>query len=494
MSDLADLTLREYAAGHRRGDWTSEEVTRAVLARIGRVEDRVHAYVRVDGEAAIDAARRADRDAPPPERRPPLWGAPLALKDNLCTRGVPTTCSSRMLEGFRPPYDAAVVERLAAAGAVVVGKTNLDEFAMGSSTENSAFGATRNPWDLGAIPGGSSGGSAAAVAAGECLAALGSDTGGSIRQPAACCGVAGMKPTYGLVSRYGLVAFASSLDQIGPLARSVGDCAVLLEAIAGHDPRDSTSAPRAAPPYASLLAGGARGLRVGVVPEFAAGEGLDPEVDRAVREAVRVLAGLGASVREVALPHARYAVAVYYILATAEASSNLARYDGVRYGHRAAGGGDLIEMYRRTRGEGFGPEVRRRIMLGTYALSSGYYDAYYRKAQQVRTLVCEDFRRAFAEVDLIACPTAPTPAFRIGEKAGDPLQMYLSDVFTIPVNLAGVPGLSLPCGRTAAGLPVGLQLIGPAFGEEALLRAGHAYEEATAWHRDRPPIVTEGAP
>jgi aspartyl-tRNA(Asn)/glutamyl-tRNA(Gln) amidotransferase subunit A len=487
---LADLSLREFAAGHRRGDWTSEEATRAVLERIARVEGRVHAFVRVDPEGALEAARRADREAPPPGERPPLWGAPVAIKDNMCTRGVPTTCSSRILEGFIPPYDAAVVERLRAAGAVVVGKTNLDEFAMGSSTENSAFGPTRNPWDTGTIPGGSSGGSAAAVAAGECLGALGSDTGGSIRQPAACCGVTGLKPTYGLVSRYGLVAFASSLDQIGPMARSVEDCAILLDAIAGHDPRDSTSSPAPVPRYAASLEGGVRGLRVGVVREFSGG-GTDPEVEGAVRAALAALSALGAEVREVSLPRAKYAVAAYYILATAEASSNLARYDGVKYGRRAAGARDLADQYRRTRREGFGPEVRRRIMLGTYALSSGYYDAYYRKAQQVRTLIREDFRRAFAAVDVVASPTAPTAAFRIGEKADDPLQMYLSDVFTIPVNLAGVPGLALPCGHTAAGLPIGLQLVGPAFGEETLLRAGHAYQLATAHHLKRPPLLTE---
>jgi aspartyl-tRNA(Asn)/glutamyl-tRNA(Gln) amidotransferase subunit A len=487
MSALAELTLRQFADGRRRGDFTSEEVTRALLERIARVEPAVHAYLRVDADAALDAARRADREAP--AGAPALWGAPLALKDNLCTRGVPTTCASKILAGFVPPYDATVVARLRAAGAVFLGKTNLDEFAMGSSTENSAFGATRNPWDTATIPGGSSGGSAAAVAAGECLAALGSDTGGSIRQPAACCGVVGLKPTYGLVSRYGLVAFASSLDQIGPMARTVEDAALLLEAIAGHDPRDSTSVPAPVPPYASLLGDGRLdGLRVGVVREFFAA-GLDAEVERAVRGAVRALEERGARVTEVSLPHGRHSVAVYYILATAEASSNLARYDGVKYGRRAAGARDLIEQYRRSRAEGFGPEVRRRIMLGTYALSSGYYDAYYRKAQQVRTLILGDFTAAFGQVDLLAGPTAPTAAFRIGEKSDDPLQMYLSDIFTISVNLAGVPGLALPCGFTASGLPIGLQLIGPAFGEQTLLRAGHAYQLATDWHTRRPALA-----
>ncbi len=488
MTDLADLTLRQFADGYRRGDFTSEDVTRAVLERIVRVEPSVHAYLRVDADAALAAARRADREGPSPGASSALYGAPIALKDNLCTRGVTTTCASRILENFVPPYDATVVERLRASGAVFLGKTNLDEFAMGSSTENSAYGATRNPWDPTTIPGGSSGGSAAAVAAGECLAALGSDTGGSIRQPAACCGIAGLKPTYGRVSRYGLMAFASSLDQIGPMARTVEDCAILLEAIAGHDPRDSTSVPDPVPPYAALLGDGRLdGLTIGLVREFF-GPGLDVEVEHSIREAVRTLEGRGARVKEVSLPHGKYSVAVYYILATAEASSNLARYDGVKYGHRAAGARDLIDQYRRTRTEGFGPEVRRRIMLGTYALSSGYYDAYYRKAQQVRTLILNDFTAAFREVDILAGPTSPTAAFRIGEKSDDPLQMYLSDIFTISVNLAGVPGLSLPCGFTAAGLPIGLQLIGPAFGEETLLRAGHAYQLATDWHTRRPKV------
>jgi aspartyl-tRNA(Asn)/glutamyl-tRNA(Gln) amidotransferase subunit A len=492
MTDLADLTLRAFADGRRRGDFTAEEVTRAVLARIERVEPTLHAYLRVEADAALAAARRADRELPPPGASSALWGAPIALKDNLCTRGVVPTCASRILEHFVPPYDATVVGRLRAAGAVFLGKTNLDEFAMGSSTENSAFGATRNPWDPATIPGGSSGGSAAAVAAGTCLAALGSDTGGSIRQPAACCGVVGLKPTYGRVSRYGLMAFASSLDQIGPMARTVEDCAILLEAIAGHDPRDSTSIAGPVPPYAAALGDGRlEGLTVGLVREFFAA-GLDADVEAAVREAVRVLEERGARVREVSLPHGRYSVAVYYILATAEASSNLARYDGVKYGLRAEGARDLIDQYRRTRSAGFGPEVRRRIMLGTYALSSGYYDAYYRKAQQVRTLILKDFTAAFGEVDLLAGPTAPTAAFRIGEKSEDPLQMYLSDIFTISVNLAGVPGLSLPCGFTAAGLPIGLQLIGPAFGEQTLLRAGHAYQLATDWHLRQPPIVRSG--
>ncbi len=484
--DLTNLTLVAFAEGYRRGEWSSEEVTAAVLERIGKVEPTVNAYVTVDAEGALAAAREADRNAPDPEERPILWGAPLALKDNLCTRDLPTTCSSRILENFRPPYDATVVLRLRDSGAVILGKTNMDEFAMGSSTENSAFKTTRNPWDTGMIPGGSSGGSAAAVAAGECLAALGSDTGGSIRQPAACCGVTALKPTYGLVSRYGLVAFASSLDQIGPLAGTVEDCAVLLEAVAGNDHRDSTSAPVEVPGYHALLAGGVEGMKFGILREHL-GEGVDPAVRESVERAVKTLTSLGAEGREISLPHSKYAVAAYYILATAEASSNLARYDGVRYGYRADGAGDLSEHYLRTRREGFGAEVKRRIMLGTYVLSSGYYDAYYRKAQQVRTLIGRDFTEAFDGVEFLVGPTAPTAAFPIGEKADDPLQMYLSDVFTISVNLAGLPALALPCGFTPKGLPLGLQLIAAPFREETILRAGHAFQGATDYHLRRPP-------
>jgi len=485
---LADLTIAEFAAGCGRGEWSSEEVTAAVLERIAQVEGRVGAFVRVDAEKALEAAREADVNAPPPGERPPLWGAPIALKDNLCTRGVPTTCSSKILEGFRPPYSATAVTRLEDAGAVIVGKTNLDEFAMGSSTENSAFGATRNPWNAGRIPGGSSGGSAAAVAAGECLGALGSDTGGSIRQPAACCGVTGLKPTYGRVSRYGLVAFASSLDQIGPLARSVEDCAILLGAISGADRQDSTSAPVDVPDYGGLLRDDLRGMRFGVISGHL-GEGVDPAVREAVEEAIGVLRSLGAEGREISLPHSRHAVATYYILATAEASSNLARYDGVRYGFRAADAADLSEHYRKTRREGFGAEVKRRIMLGTYVLSSGYYDAYYRKAQQVRTLIASDFTSAFEDVDFLVGPTMPTPPFAIGEKIEDPLQMYLSDVFTIATNLAGIPALSLPCGLSEEGLPLGLQLTAGPFREELILRAGHAYQQATDFHLRRPPLT-----
>jgi aspartyl-tRNA(Asn)/glutamyl-tRNA(Gln) amidotransferase subunit A len=472
-------TVAEARRRFLAGEATAEAMAEACFRRIAHLDGEINAFLTLDRENALARARELDRGRGSLDpARHPLAGVPLAVKDNLCTRGLRTTCASRILEGFVPPYDAHVVELLRRAGAVILGKTNLDEFAMGSSTENSAFGPTRNPWDTARIPGGSSGGSAAAVAAGLCAASLGSDTGGSIRQPAACCGVVGLKPTYGRVSRYGLVAFASSLDQIGPFSRTVEDAAILLKAIAGHDRRDSTSAPLPVPDYRAALGAGPGGLRIGLPAEYFQ-EGISPEVERAVREAIGVLRDLGASVEEISLPHTGYAVATYYLLATAEASSNLARYDGVRYGHRAAGTGDLAAMYRETRREGFGAEVKRRIMLGTYALSAGYYDAYYRKAQKVRTLIRQDFDRAFARVDLVVAPTAPTTAFRLGEKTGDPLQMYLSDIYTIPVNLAGLPAVSIPCGF-AAGLPVGLQVLGPPFGEERVLAVAHHLERALA--------------
>jgi aspartyl-tRNA(Asn)/glutamyl-tRNA(Gln) amidotransferase subunit A len=419
---------------------------------------------------------------------------PLAIKDVLVMEGAPTTCGSRILENFRPPYTAEAVERLLRAGSVVLGKTNTDEFAMGSSTENSAYCTTRNPWDTARVPGGSSGGSAAAVAARLAFGALGTDTGGSVRQPASFCGVAGIKPTYGRVSRYGLVAFASSLDQVGTFGRTVRDAALLLEAIAGHDPKDSTSMDLAVPAYSAGLAHGPdlKGMRVGVPKEYFL-SGMQAEVEAAVRQAVRVLESLGAEAREVSLPHTEYALPVYYLIAPAEASANLARYDSVKYGLRLQGAegdgaGTLGETYRRTRGAGFGAEVKRRIMLGTYALSAGYYDAYYLRAQKVRTLIKADFEAAFNDVDVIACPVAPATAFPIGERIADPLQMYLIDVFTLPANLAGIPGLSLPCGFDAAGLPIGLQLMGPAFGEEKILRAAAAYEAATDWHTRAPDL------
>jgi aspartyl-tRNA(Asn)/glutamyl-tRNA(Gln) amidotransferase subunit A len=476
-------------AAYTRGDTSPGAVVEALLARVARLDGRVGAYLTVMREEALAAAREADvryrRGAP----LGPLDGIPVALKDNLCTRGTRTTAGSRVLETFVPPYDATVVARLRARGAVLMGKTNLDEFAMGSSTEHSAYQLTRNPWDPARVPGGSSGGSAAAVAAGLAAGALGSDTGGSVRQPAAFCGVVGLKPTYGRVSRYGLIAFGSSLDQIGPFGGDVRDVALLLGAIAGHDPRDATSVEEPVADYAAGLGAGVRGLRLGVPDEYFI-DGMDPEVERAVRAAIDVLRELGATVERVSLPTTEHALAVYYIVAPAEASSNLARYDGVKYGLRAPGARDLVDMYGRTRAAGFGAEVKRRIMLGTYALSTGYYDAYYGQAQKVRTLVARDFQRAFATVDLIAAPTTPNVAFTHGEKE-DPLSMYLNDVFAVPANMAGLPGVSVPCGFSAAGLPIGLQLIGRPFDEAGVLRAAHAYEQATPWRARVPALGAE---
>ncbi|MGE0471060.1 MAG: Asp-tRNA(Asn)/Glu-tRNA(Gln) amidotransferase subunit GatA [Nitrospira sp.] len=485
---LHKLTLIELQRKFKAGEVTAAEIVRAYSLRISQVEPKVRAFVTHMQESTLLQAESLDRNLKSWRKTMPLSGMPLAIKDNICTDGVLTTCSSRMLQNFVPPYDATVIAKLRAQDYVLLGKTNLDEFAMGSSTENSAFGPSRNPWNLQCVPGGSSGGSAAAVAAEECAAALGSDTGGSIRQPAAFCGVVGLKPTYGRVSRYGLVAFASSLDQIGPITRNVSDAAFLLGAIAGHDPLDSTSIDRPVPDYLkSLQKRDLKTLRVGVPVEFFT-EGLDSEVEQAVRAAIEELRHLGAEVKEVRLPRTDAAVAVYYVIATAEASSNLARFDGVKFGFRAKETKDLLELYIKTRQEGFGPEVKRRIMLGTYVLSAGYYDAYYGKAQAVRTLVCQDFDAAFKEVDLIVTPTTPTPAFKLGEKSEDPLQMYLSDVFTISVNLAGLPAISLPCGFSKAGMPIGLQLIGRAFEEETVLRAAHAYEQSAQWHQKKPPI------
>jgi aspartyl-tRNA(Asn)/glutamyl-tRNA(Gln) amidotransferase subunit A len=465
---------------------SSRELTESVLSRIEAVEPRIKAFITLTPEAALEQARKADEEIARGRIRP-LTGIPLAVKDVISTRGVRTTCASKMLENYVPPYDATVMTRLQAEGAVIVGKTNMDEFAMGSSTENSAFHPTRNPWNPEYVPGGSSGGSAAAVAAGECLGAVGSDTGGSVRQPASFCGVVGMKPTYGRVSRYGLIAYASSLDQIGPLTRDVFDCALMMNALCGYDRKDSTSVDRAVPDFREVLGRDIRGLILGCPKEYLT-EGLDPEVERAVREAMTTFEQLGARCREISLPHTEYAVAVYYIIAMAEASSNLARYDGVKYGFRDGQGRSLMEMYQRTRSNGFGSEVLRRIMLGTYVLSAGYYEAYYRKASQVRTLILQDFQKAFAECDLILCPVAPTPAFRLGEKTADPLKMYLTDIYTISANLTGIPGLSLPCGYSGEGLPIGLQILGNHFGEETILRAAFAFEEATDHHRRRPPL------
>ncbi len=479
------LTIQQARALLRSRQASSVELTRAVLDRISQVEERVKSFVTVIPEVALRQAEEADRRLTRGEDMP-LLGIPAAIKDVISTRGVRTTCSSRMLENFVPTYDAAVMERLQSQGLVMVGKTNMDEFAMGSSTENSAFFPTHNPWDLSRVPGGSSGGSAAAVAAGEAIYSLGSDTGGSIRQPASFCGVVGMKPTYGRVSRFGLVAFASSLDQIGPFTRDVTDCAIVLGAISGYDPRDSTSVNVPVPDYTQSLIPDLKGIRIGVPKEYFV-EGMQPEVASRVREAIGRLQELGASVDwEVSLPHTPYALAVYYIIAPSEASANLSRYDGVKYGFSAEAE-NVWDAITRTRQEGFGPEVKRRIMLGTYALSSGYYDAYYLKAQKVRTLIKADFDRAFEKYDVLVTPTSPTVSFKIGEKSEDPIQMYLSDVFTIPVNIAGICGLSLPAGLVE-GLPVGLQIIGPAFGEEAILRAGYAYEQSTSWHNQWPSL------
>ena len=449
------------------------------------MEDKIKAYVTLTRDRALKQAGEAGEriiDG----RKSPLFGIPVAIKDNICTGGIRTTCSSKILENFIPPYDGTVIKKLKGRGSILVGKTNLDEFAMGSSTENSAFGHTRNPWDITRIPGGSSGGSAAAVSADMCIAALGSDTGGSIRQPAAFCGVVGLKPTYGRVSRYGLVAFASSLDQIGPITKNVKDAAILLNVISGHDPNDSTSAGISAPDFTSVIGQDIKGLKLGVPKEYFT-QGIDPEVEAAVKQAISKLESLGAIPVEISLPHTGYAVAAYYILATSEASSNLARYDGVKYGLRVEGE-DLIEMYMKTREQGFGAEVKRRIILGTYTLSSGYYDAYYKKAQQVRTLIKQDFDRAFDKVDVIVTPTTPSPAFKSGEKTDDPLQMYLADIFTISVNLAGVPGMSIPCGFTSGDLPVGLQIMGKHFDEESILKIAYAYEQATEWHKRKPEL------
>lgn len=483
---LHKLTLHELQDRFTKGDVTAQDIVRAYSLRINQVEPKIKAYVTLAKDSAMVQAEALDTQLKGWRKTVPLMGMPIAVKDNICTEGVPTTCSSRMLATFVPPYSATVVSRLRARGYLLLGKTNLDEFAMGSSTENSAFGPSRNPWNPAYVPGGSSGGSAAAVAADECAAALGSDTGGSIRQPAALCGVVGLKPTYGRVSRYGLVAFASSLDQIGPITKDVTDAAILMNAIAGHDPSDSTSANVPVPDYMKALKKqDVKKLRIGLPKEYFA-EGLHPEVDQAVRQAVAVLQELGGDIKEISLPTTGAAVAAYYLIATAEASSNLARYDGVKYGLRAKQSKDLLDMYMKTRQEGFGPEVKRRIMLGTYALSAGYYDAYYGKAQAVRTLIRRDFEAAFKDVDLMATPVTPTPAFKLGEKIQDPLEMYLSDIYTISVNLAGIPAISVPCGFSKGGLPIGLQLIGRPFEEDIVLRGAHAYEQATEWRLRKP--------
>ena len=470
----------------RAGDVTAEAITQSVLDRIGVVDSQVHAYLTVTKEQALEQAGAVDSRLKAGETLPPLAGIPVGIKDLMCTKGIPTTCASRILGGFVPPYDATVIEKLHRQHAVMMGKLNMDEFAMGSSTENSSVVTTSNPWDLKRIPGGSSGGSAAAIAAGEAICTLGSDTGGSIRQPAALCGVVGMKPTYGRVSRYGLVAFASSLDQIGPLTKDVTDCAWMLNAICGHDRMDSTSADIPVPDFTESLIQDVQDVRIGVPKEYFI-DGMEADVESRVRGAIAQLESLGATIVPISLPHTEYAVATYYIIAPAEASANLARYDGVRYGFRAGEATDLVDMYKKTRSQGFGTEVKRRIMLGTYALSSGFYDAYYLKAQKVRTLIKQDFDEAFEQVDVVMAPTAPTGAFKAGEKVDDPLQMYLSDIFTISCNLAGLPGVSIPCGLTSEILPVGLQIIGKPFDEGTILRVAYTYEQNTDHHQQLPP-------
>ena len=474
--ELRGLTIGSLQERLASGEIKAADLCRAALDRIESLRE-LNAFITVTAEGAMATAQELDRGIERGKQLPPLAGAVIAVKDNMVTRGVRTTAGSRILFNYKPPYSATVVERLQAAGALLIGKTNLDEFAMGSSTENSAYGPVKNPWDRSRVPGGSSGGSAVAVAAGMAIGALGSDTGGSVRQPASLTGVVGLKPTYGRVSRYGLIAFGSSLDQIGPLANSVEDVARILGVIAGHDPNDSTSSDAQVGDYVAALNGDVRGLRVGVPSEYY-GRGLDAEVKEKTEAAIRELEKMGAEIIEVSLPHTEYAVPVYYLIATAEASANLARYDGVRYGFRAEEAATLKEMYSRSRDQGFGAEVKRRIMLGTYALSAGYYDQYYGKAQKVRTLIERDFREAFGRCDVIATPTSPTPAFKLGEKADDPLEMYLSDIYTITANLAGVPALSLPCGLSSSGLPIGVQLIGKQFDEARLLRAAHNLEQA----------------
>src|SRR5688572_30057713 len=495
---LTDLTALQALAELRAGTVSSEELTRAYLDRIDRLDQGlVQAYVTVTPELALEQARAADARRKAGEDAP-LLGLPMALKDLVLTRGIRTTCSSKMLERFVPIEDATITRKLFGAGAVLLGKTNMDEFAMGSSTENSAFFPTRNPWgDLSRVPGGSSGGSAAAVAAKLAPFSIGSDTGGSIRQPASLCGVVGMKPTYGRVSRYGLIAFASSLDQLGPLTADVADCALITEVISGHDPLDSTSLDAPVPGYLEALTGDLRGVRLGVPKEYFVA-GMEPGVEASIQAAIETLRGLGAEIGEVSLPHSDYGLAAYYIIAPAECSANLARYDGVKYGYSAPDAETMWDGYYKTRGRGFGEEVKRRIMLGTYALSSGYYDAYYLKAQKIRTLIKQDFDRAFERYDALLAPTSPTVAFKLGAKTDDPLAMYLNDICTIPVNLAGLPGVSIPCGFGPAAdvpgreLPIGLQVIGRPLDEATVLRVAYAYEQATDWHRQRPLLVGSG--
>jgi aspartyl-tRNA(Asn)/glutamyl-tRNA(Gln) amidotransferase subunit A len=487
--ELYTLTIHQLHELLIKKEVTSREATEALYQQIQEMDGKISAYLILTRKEALQQAARVDRKIAEGKEIGDLAGIPIGLKDILCTKGIRTTCGSKILQGYVPFYDGTVVRRLKERDSVFLGKLNMDEFAMGSSTENSGFQITRNPWDLDRIPGGSSGGSAAAVAADECIAALGTDTGGSIRQPAFCCGVVGMKPTYGRVSRYGLVAFASSLDQIGPITKDVEDCAILMNAISGYDPCDSTSVNVEVPDYKHSLVRDVQGIRIGIPDEYFI-KGMDPDVERAVRETIGLFEKWGAEAQRISLPHTEYAVAVYYIICTAEASSNLARYDGVKYGLRSKGFKDLMGMYTQTRAEGFGQEVKRRIILGTYVLSAGYYEAYYRKASQVRTLMRRDFEEAFEKVDVIITPTAPTPAFRIGEKVKDPLQMYLSDIYTIPVNLAGIPAISIPCGFSHENLPIGLQIMGKHFDEGKLLRVAYTFEQNTDFHLKKPGLTT----
>ncbi len=485
--ELPFLSIGEASRLIKKKEISPEELTESVLDRITKLDGELNSYITVMGEKALESARKAGEEISSGSYRGPLHGIPLGLKDIFVMKGVPATCGSKMLENFFPPYDATVTKKLLDAGAVIVGKNNMDEFAMGSSTETSYFGPAKNPWDTARVPGGSSGGSAAATAASLCLGSVGTDTGGSIRQPASFCGVVGMKPTYGRVSRFGMIAFASSLDQAGPITKTVEDAALILNAISGHDRRDSTCVNAPVPDYTQSLKDSIKGMKIGVPREYFI-PGMDREVEEAAKKAIALVEDLGGDVIEISLPHTEYAVLTYYIIAPSEASSNLARYDGVKYGYRTADAETLRDMYFKTRAEGFGNEVKRRIMLGTYALSAGYYDAYYLKAQRVRTLIKRDFEEAFKKVDVIMAPTAPEVAFRFGEKTGDPIKMYLSDVLTIPCNIAGLPGISIPCGFSSNGLPIGIQVLGKPFDEEAVIHVAHAYEQHSKWYQKRPPI------
>lgn len=485
--ELPFLTISKASQIIRNGEISPVELTRSVLDRIEKVDIRLNSYITLLREESIKSAEKAEKQIRSGDYKGQLHGIPIGLKDIFTMKGVRTTCGSKILENFIPPYDSTVAMKIKSSGAIILGKNNMDEFAMGSSTENSYFGPTRNPWDLERVPGGSSGGSASAVSASLCFASIGTDTGGSIRQPAAFCGVVGLKPTYGRVSRFGMIAFASSLDQGGPITKMVEDAAIMLNIIAGNDPRDSTSVDMPVPDYTKCLRDELKGVRVGVPKEYFI-KGIDKEVERAVRDAINMVEDLGGSIEEISLPHTEYAVSTYYIIAPSEASSNLARYDGVKYGFRIPQAKSLIEMYKKTRAEGFGDEVKRRIMIGTFALSAGYYDAYYQKAQRVQTLIRQDFDEAFKRVDVIITPTSPEGAFKINEKKDDPLKMYLSDIFTIPCNLAGLPGISVPCGFTTGGLPIGLQILGKPFDEESILKVAYAYEQHTNWSEKRPPI------